>query len=57
MLVDAGFSARKLGELLAQRRMETEGVLATTMEQAQIVTKQKEYTAGFLKKLSSFFEL
>ena len=47
----------KLGELLAQRRMETEGVLATTTEQAQIVTKQKEYTAGFLKKLSSFFEL
>ncbi len=48
---------QKLGELLAERRMETEGVLATTTEQAQIVTKQKEYTAGFLKKLSSFFEL
>lgn len=48
---------QKLGELLAERRMETEGVLATTTEQAQIVTKQKEYTAGFLQKLSSFFEL
>ena len=48
---------QKLGELLAQRRLETEGVLASTTEQAQIVTKQQEYTAGFLKKLSSFFEL
>ena len=48
---------QKLGELLAARRMETEGVLASTTEQAQIVTKKKEYTAGFLKKLSSFFEL
>ncbi len=48
---------QKLGELLAQRRMETEGILASTAGQEQITSKQKEYTAGFLKKLSSFFEL
>jgi len=48
---------QKLGALLAQRRMETEGILASTTEHAHIITKQKEYTAGFLKKLSSFFEL
>jgi small-conductance mechanosensitive channel/CRP-like cAMP-binding protein len=48
---------RKLGELLAQRRLETEGVLASSSEQGQIATKQKEYTDGFLKKLYSFFEL
>lgn len=48
---------QKLGELLAQRRMETEGILASTAGQEHISTKQKEYTAGFLKKLSSFFEL
>lgn len=47
----------KLGELLAQRRLETEGVLASYSERAQMETKQKEYTAGFLKKLYSFFEL
>jgi len=48
---------QKLGEMLAQRRLETEGVLATTAESAQLATKQKEYTEGFLKKLYSFFEL
>ena len=48
---------QRLGELLAQRRMETEGILASTAGQEHISTKQKENTAGFLKKLSSFFEL
>jgi small-conductance mechanosensitive channel/CRP-like cAMP-binding protein len=48
---------QKLGELLAQRQMETEGILASSAGTAQIATKQKEYTEGFLKKLYSFFEL
>ena len=48
---------QKLSELLAQRRMETEGILASSAESAQLATKQKEYTEGFLKRLYSFFEL
>lgn len=48
---------QKLGELLAKRRMETEGVLAATTERAEINAKQREYTDGFLRKLYSFFEL
>lgn len=48
---------QRLGALLAQRRMETEGILASTAGPEHLSTKQKEYTAGFLKKLSSFFEL
>ena len=48
---------QKLGELFAQRRLETEGILATSAEGAQLATKQKEYTESFLKKLYSFFEL
>jgi small-conductance mechanosensitive channel/CRP-like cAMP-binding protein len=48
---------QQLGELLARRRIETEGILASTSEQSQIATKQKEYTEGFLRKLYSFFEL
>jgi small-conductance mechanosensitive channel/CRP-like cAMP-binding protein len=48
---------QKLSELLAQRRMETEGIVASTAEGAQLATKQKEYTEGVLKKLYSFFEL
>jgi len=47
---------QKLSELLAQRRMETEGVLASSPEIAQLAT-QKEYTESFLKRLYSFFEL
>ncbi len=47
----------RLGELLAKRKMETEGVIAATMEKAEIAAKQREYTAGILAKLSSFFEL
>lgn len=48
---------QKLSELLAQRRMETEGIVASSAEGAQLATRQKEYTEGFLKKLYSFFEL
>jgi CRP-like cAMP-binding protein len=48
---------QQLSELLAQRRMETEGIVASSSESAQLATKQKEYTEGFLKKLYSFFEL
>jgi small-conductance mechanosensitive channel/CRP-like cAMP-binding protein len=48
---------QKLSELLAQRRMETEGIVASSSESSQLATKQKEYTDGFLKKLYSFFEL
>lgn len=48
---------QKLSELLAQRRMETEGIVASSAGSAQLATKQKEYTEGFLKKLYSFFEL
>ncbi len=47
----------KLGELLAHRRMETEGILASASEHANLATKQKEYTEGFLRKLYSFFDL
>ena len=48
---------QKLGELLATRRIETEGILASASEQSQILTKQKEYTEGFLRRLYSFFQL
>jgi small-conductance mechanosensitive channel/CRP-like cAMP-binding protein len=48
---------QQLSEMLAHRRMETEGILASASGQEQMNTKKKEYTAGFLKKLYSFFEL
>ena len=46
-----------LGEILAKRRMENEGVLAGTASKTAIMEKQKQYTEGFLHKLRLFFEL
>lgn len=45
----------RLSELLAKRRMENEGALASSMERYASQSKQKEYAAGFLEKLYSFF--
>lgn len=47
----------KLSEMLAQRRMDNEGVLASTAERHTLVAKQEEYAAGFLKNLARFFDL
>src|SRR5881296_3526137 len=46
----------QLSELLAQRKMATEGILkeARTDEQA---SKQREYTATFMRRLRAFFQL
>jgi small-conductance mechanosensitive channel/CRP-like cAMP-binding protein len=49
---------KQLSELLAKRKMETEGILkdaATTS--ADQAAKQREYTANFLKRLKTFFAL
>jgi len=48
---------KKLSELLAQRRLETEGILASKVGNAEHPAMQKEYTASFLRKLYSFFDL
>ena len=47
----------RLSELLAKRKMENEGVLKEAASQAQNQTKQREYTASFLNRLRTFFEL
>jgi len=49
---------KQLSELLARRKMETEGILkdaATTS--ADRAAKQREYTANFLNRLKTFFAL
>ena len=48
---------QKLGDLLAARRLEREGVLSSEAEKMNLQAKEKEYAAGFMKKLYSFFEL
>jgi len=48
---------QKLGEILAERRMMTEGIIASNVDRNEVRAKQQEYTRGFLQKLSAFFEL
>jgi small-conductance mechanosensitive channel/CRP-like cAMP-binding protein len=47
----------QLSELLAKRRMETEGIFAEGPGQATAETQQTRYASGFLDSLRAFFEL
>lgn len=49
---------KQLSELLAKRRLETEGIVKdATASSADQAAKQREYTATFLKRLKTFFAL
>src|SRR6266568_2566002 len=48
---------RALSELLAKRKMETEGILKDAATSADQAAKQREYTATFLNRLKTFFAL
>src|SRR5438270_2396618 len=49
---------KQLSEMLAKRKMETEGILKDlATSSADQAAKQREYTANFLKRLKTFFEL
>jgi small-conductance mechanosensitive channel/CRP-like cAMP-binding protein len=49
---------KQLSELLAKRKMETEGILKdVAASSADHAAKQREYTATFLKRLKTFFAL
>ena len=57
MLQSSDSLLQKLSEMLAQRRLETEGVLAVTNGKQTVDTKKREYVANFLARLSAFFDL
>jgi small-conductance mechanosensitive channel/CRP-like cAMP-binding protein len=46
-----------LSEMLAQRRLDNEGILASTAERNVLVEKKEEYTRGFLQTVGRFFDL
>ena len=46
---------QQLSEILAQRKMETEGALKGAESAGDHATKEKEYRATFLKRLQTFF--
>src|SRR5437764_767841 len=49
---------RQLSEMLAKRKMHTDGILKdAATPNADQAAKQREYTATFLKRLKTFFEL
>jgi len=49
---------KQLSELLAKRKMETEGILKdAAISSADQAAKQREYTATFLRRLKTFFAL
>jgi small-conductance mechanosensitive channel/CRP-like cAMP-binding protein len=47
----------QLSELLAQRKMETEGILKEASRTDEQASKQREYTATFMRRLRTFFQL
>src|SRR6266487_4381854 len=47
----------RLSELLAKRKMETEGLLKEAVSHSQTERKEREYKATFLHRLRTFFEL
>src|SRR2546430_3798437 len=47
----------RLSELLAKRKMETEGLLKEAASHSQSQKKEREYRATFLHRLRTFFEL
>ena len=47
----------RLSELLAKRKMETEGLLKEAVSHGHHETKEREYRATFLRRLQTFFEL
>jgi CRP-like cAMP-binding protein len=48
---------KQLSELLAERKLETEGLVQQLAAPEQQAEKQKEYAASFLRRVRSFFEL
>jgi CRP-like cAMP-binding protein len=47
----------QLSELLAQRKLETEGLLREAVLPEASAARQREYTASFVSRLRSFFDL
>jgi CRP-like cAMP-binding protein len=57
LLRDSPDCLTALSELLAKRKLETEGIVKDATRSGELASKHKEYTAGFLARLRTFFEL
>jgi small-conductance mechanosensitive channel/CRP-like cAMP-binding protein len=57
VLRDAPDCMEKLSGLLAQRKMETEGILKEAASTSEQALKERQYSASFLHRLRTFFQL
>ena len=57
VLSDAPSCMEQLSQLLAQRKMETEGILKEAASTDEHALKERQYTATFLRRLRTFFQL
>ena len=57
VLSDAPTCMEQLSQLLAQRRMETEGILKEAKSTDEHALTERQYTANFLQRLRTFFQL
>jgi CRP-like cAMP-binding protein len=57
VLSDAPTCMEQLSQLLAQRRMETEGILKEAKGSDEHALTERQYTANFLQRLRAFFQL
>lgn len=57
ILRDAPACLDQLSALLAQRKIETEGIMKEAEVPSEQAKKRRDYTASFVKRLRSFFEL
>lgn len=57
LLHDAPECVTQLSELLAKRKMETEGIIKDAAQSSVMERKEREYRANFMRRLRAFFEL
>jgi small-conductance mechanosensitive channel/CRP-like cAMP-binding protein len=57
VLSDAPTCMEQLSQLLAQRRMQTEGILKEAKSTDEHALTERQYTANFLQRLRTFFQL
>ena len=57
LLRKAPVCLNQLSELLAKRKLETEGLVRDAIQPEANAAKEREYTASFLRRLQSFFSL
>jgi CRP-like cAMP-binding protein len=57
VLSDAPSCMEQLSQLLAQRKMETEGILKEAKSTDEHALTERQYTANFLHRLRTFFQL